>query len=111
MLAIDKKKDISVLYAMGAKNILVRSIFLKEGAIISFGGAIIGLILGFAFVLLQQEFGLLSMGMQTSVINYYPMKMEFLDFVISSACIIMITLVASIRPAYMATKYKSLDYI
>jgi lipoprotein-releasing system permease protein len=111
MLAIDKRKDISILYSMGANNMLIRSIFLKEGAIISFSGATIGLILGFILVLLQQEFGIISMGMQTSVVNYYPVKMEFMDFVWTSLCIIIITLAASIRPAVVATKYNSLKYI
>lgn len=111
MLAIDKRKDISVLYSMGARDSLIRGIFLKEGAIISFSGAIVGLILGFILVFLQQEFGFISMGTQTSVINYYPVKMEFLDFVWTSLCIILITIVASVRPALMATKYKSLRYL
>ncbi|MFW5700315.1 MAG: FtsX-like permease family protein, partial [Cyclobacteriaceae bacterium] len=39
MLAIEKKKDISILYSMGATNKMIKSIFLKEGAIISFTGA------------------------------------------------------------------------
>jgi len=111
MLAIDKRKDISVLYSLGARDTLIRGIFLKEGAIISFSGAIIGLILGFILVLLQQEFGFISMGMQTSVINYYPVKMEFMDFIWTSLCIIVITLIASLRPAIMATKYNSIKYI
>lgn len=111
MLAIDKKKDISILYSFGARSNLIRWIFLKEGAMISFSGAAIGLFLGFVLVYLQQEFGFISMGMQTSVISYYPVKMEVLDFVLTSLCIICITLLASIRPALMATKYNSLNYI
>lgn len=107
MLAIDKKKDIGVLYSLGADNRLIRGIFLREGALISFTGAIFGIFLGFVLVLLQQEFGLVSMGLQTSVIGYYPVKMEVLDFVFTAICIVVITLAASIRPAYMATKYNS----
>ena len=99
------------MHRVGPGNNLIRGVFLKEGAIISFSGAIIGLVLGFILVLLQQEFGFISMGMQTSVINYYPVKMEFLDFVWTSLCIILITIMASIRPALMATKYNSIKFI
>ncbi len=109
MLAIDKKKDIAVLYSLGATNRLIRGIFLKEGALISLSGAIIGLILGFIIVLLQQEYGLVQMGVPSSVIGYYPVKMEIMDFVFTAVCIILITLGASIRPAFMATKYESLN--
>lgn len=109
MLAIDKKKDIGVLYAMGATDQLIRSIFLREGALISFSGAIVGIILGFSVVFLQQEFGLVPMGLQTSVVGYYPVKMIFSDFLFTAMGIVLITFFASLRPAIMATKYKPLQ--
>jgi len=111
MLAIDKRKDISILYAMGASNNLVRAIFLKEGAIISFSGAIIGIVVGFLIVFLQQRYGFVSMGLQTSVISYYPVKMELADFIFTAICVVVITLSASIRPALMATKYNKLIHL
>jgi len=67
MLAIDKKKDIAILYAIGATDKIVKNIFLKEGAIIAFTGAITGLLLGLIICWLQETYGLVSMGMQTSV--------------------------------------------
>src|ERR1041385_5899972 len=45
MLAIDKKKDISILAAVGARPNLIRKIFLGEGALIAFSGAAFGLLL------------------------------------------------------------------
>src|SRR5690606_31777597 len=39
MLAIEKKKDIAVLFAMGSTKRLIKSIFIKQGAIIGFSGA------------------------------------------------------------------------
>ena len=38
MLIIEKKKDVAVLFALGASRRLIRSIFLKEGGIITFKG-------------------------------------------------------------------------
>ncbi len=108
MLAIEKKKDIGVLYSLGASNKLIRAIFLKEGAFISLSGALFGIFAGFILVLLQQEFGLVSMGLQTSVIGYYPVKMEVMDFIITGVGIILITMAASIRPAIIATKFNPL---
>lgn len=107
MLAIDKKKDISILYSMGANNKLIRNIFIKEGAIISFSGAIAGLALGLLIVWLQKTFGLVSMGMATSVLDAYPVKMVYTDFMLTGISIIVITLLASLRPATIATKYNS----
>lgn len=104
MLAIDKKKDIAILYAIGATDKIVKNIFLKEGAIIAFTGAITGLLLGLIICWLQETYGLVSMGMQTSVLDSYPVKMEFTDFIYTGISIILITLLASYRPAVIATR-------
>ena len=104
MLAIDKKKDIAVLSSMGANKRLIKSIFLTEGAIISFLGAFLGLFLGLVICLIQQNFGIVSMGMQTAIIDAYPIKMQFPDFLYTGLSIITITILASYRPAIIAGK-------
>lgn len=104
MLAIDKKKDIAVLSSIGADKRLIKSIFLIEGAIISFLGAFLGLFLGLVICLIQQHFGIVSMGMQTAVIDAYPVKMQLPDFLYTALSIITITLLASYRPAIIATR-------
>lgn len=104
MLAIDKKKDISVLYALGANDSVVKRIFMAEGAIIAFSGAIFGLLTGLVICWLQQTFGFVSMGMQTSVLDAYPVKMQFQDFLYTAISIIIITFLASYRPAQIATR-------
>ncbi|GAA0892468.1 FtsX-like permease family protein [Fulvivirga kasyanovii] len=109
MLAIDKKKDISILYAMGAGNRLIKSIFVSEGAIISLGGAAMGLVLGGLICWLQQTFGIVSMGMETSVMENYPVEMKVTDFVYTSLSLIFITLIISYRPAVIATRYNSVE--
>jgi len=105
MLAIDKKKDIGMLFSMGATPKQVRAIFLFEGAIISLSGAAIGLIIGFIIIILQDYVGLVKMGLQTSVIDFYPVELQFQDFVLTAASIVLITIVAAIRPAVMASKF------
>ncbi len=109
MLAIDKKKDIAVLYAMGAHDTIIRRIFLAEGAIISLGGAFLGLAIGGVVCWLQQHYGLVSMGMETSVLDNYPVKVQWMDFVYTCLTIVAITMAVSIRPAAMATRYNSIN--
>ena len=104
MLAIEKKKDIAVLKAMGAPDKLIRRIFLKQGSMIAFSGALIGLILGFLICLVQEKFGLVSLGISSAVIDAYPVKMIWTDFVWISMAVVGITLLASYRPAFIASK-------
>jgi len=104
MLAIDKRKDIAILSSLGANKGLIKSVFITEGAIISLTGALSGLVLGLIICVLQQQFGIVSMGMQTAVIDAYPVKMQFPDFLYTSLSIIIITLISSYRPAVIATR-------
>lgn len=111
MLAIDKKKDIAILSSIGADKRLIKSIFLTEGAIISFLGAFLGLFLGLVICLIQQNFGIVSMGMQTAVIDAYPVKIQFPDFLYTGLSIITITLLASYRPAIIASNTAIPEYL
>lgn len=104
MLAIDKKRDIAILSSYGATKRLVKSIFLTEGALISFLGAFLGLFLGLMVCLIQQQFGVVSMGMATAVVDAYPVKMQFPDFFYTGLSIITITILASYRPAIIASR-------
>ena len=102
MLVIDKKKDIAVLLAMGANRLAVRHTFLYVGAIVALVGAAVGLVTGVSLCWLQQRFGLVSMGMATSVVESYPVKMKLSDLVFTCLSIVVITLAVSIRPAINA---------
>lgn len=104
MLALDKKKDIAILKAMGAHDTQVRNIFLAEGLLIAFSGAFLGLALGIVFYWLQQKYGLISMGMETSITQGYPIKVKGLDFLFTMLVITVITVLISIKPARMASR-------
>jgi lipoprotein-releasing system permease protein len=104
MLALDKKKDISVLSSMGADKDLVRKIFLAEGSLIAGFGVVIGLALGGLFCWMQMEYGIISMGMETSITQGYPVKMRLTDFLITLVVVLIITLLISVRPAKMASE-------
>lgn len=104
MLTIEKRKDVAVLYALGANDRLIRSIFVTEGSIIALFGAASGLALGFLICWTQQTFGLISMGMETAVLQAYPVKIKLTDFVFTAITLVVITITASYHPAVQATK-------
>ncbi|MDX2306601.1 MAG: FtsX-like permease family protein [Microscillaceae bacterium] len=104
MLVIDKKKDIAILQAMGAHASFIRRIFFQEGVIIAFSGALIGLGLGVAVCLLQQEYGFVSMGTSMTIISAYPVKLVWQDFVYTGLTVVLITVLSSYIPARRATR-------
>ena len=111
MLAIDKKKDISILTAMGAPSSLIKRIFLTEGALISCIGATAGLLLGALLCYLQDNVGLVGMGMENAIVANYPVEMKVSDFLLTSSVIIVISIVLSIRPAILASRSYSIDHL
>lgn len=109
MLALDKKKDISVLSALGANVSLIKRIYLLEGALIAFFGTFSGLLIGGLLCWAQSTFGIVSMGMETSVMEGYPVKMQPGDFVYVLAVMFLITFLISYRPATAAARFASVD--
>jgi lipoprotein-releasing system permease protein len=111
MLALDKKKDISILSSMGASNHQIRNIFIAEGGLIALFGAVIGLVLGGAFCWLQLNFGLISMGMETSITQGYPIQVKAIDFIAVLAVVIIITFSISAYPARLASRFAAVRHL
>jgi lipoprotein-releasing system permease protein len=109
MLSIDKKKDISILASLGATPALIRNIFLAEGALISFIGAAVGLILGGLLCYLQDTIGLVGMGMENAIVANYPVDIRATDFLLTMVVIILVSAVVSFRPAVLASRSYSLN--
>jgi lipoprotein-releasing system permease protein len=105
MLVIDKQDDIQTLSALGARRNLVQRIFFTEGAMIAFIGASIGLVLGAVICWLQVQFGFVTMGMESAIVDAYPVEMKLSDFVYASLGIIIITVIAAFFPARRAVAY------
>ena len=103
MLIIEKKKDIKTLYNLGADQKFIRNIFMQEGFLITSVGAISGLIIGLVVCVLQQQFHLVTFDDQY-VISYYPIIMQFKDFVWILGVVMGIGFLAAIYPVRIFTK-------
>lgn len=103
MLIIEKKKDIKTLYNLGADQQFIRNIFMKEGFLITSVGALSGLILGIVVCILQQHFHLVTFDDQ-SVIPFYPIEMQWKDFLWIISLVMGIGFLAAIYPVRIFTK-------
>ncbi len=105
MLVVNKNRDIAILYTLGAKPSQVRMIFILEGMLIATLGVIVGSILALAFCSIQEKFGIISLGVESSIIDHYPIKKEFKDFVYAIGSVLILSFLASLKPADVASKY------
>ena len=105
MLVIDKRKDIAVLSSLGANRSLIRSIFFTEGMMISMIGCILGLLVGYAFCLLQQQFGFIKMGSMNLIVSVYPITLKWMDFMLVFGTVILVSLMASSISSRLSVKH------
>ncbi|MEM6297453.1 MAG: FtsX-like permease family protein [Bacteroidota bacterium] len=110
MLVIEKRKDLAILRSLGAKRELLRQIFIWECAIIAGIGTGLGLLLGFIIVFLQSTFGLVKLGVETSIVSAYPVELRASDFLITAIAVLAITLSAGILPARNASRINPNDW-
>lgn len=110
LLIIEKKKDIGVLWSMGAGRKVIRQIFFTEGLLISLAGTISGIFLGLLTCVLQQQFGLLRFG-EGFVVEYYPVTIKAMDLVSILIAVTAIGLLAAWYPVSVYTrKYQHIRF-
>ena len=102
MLIIEKRKDVVTLRGLGADDRLISRIFLFEGCLISFLGALIGVVLGLSLCFAQQEFGILTLGTGTNagafVVDAYPVSVHWQDVVLILLTVVVIGFLSVLYP-------------
>ncbi|MEZ5196944.1 MAG: FtsX-like permease family protein [Bacteroidales bacterium] len=110
MLILDKRKDIGVLYSMGAAERRIKRIFRTEGLMIILIGSVSGLFIGFLLCAIQIKFGLIKLGSDASafIIPHYPVKMIAWDFLAVFGIVFIIGAISSYIPVnQISRKYLS----
>lgn len=110
LVILEKRKDITILYSMGADQSLIRKIFLYEGLLITVLGALAGISLGAVIALAQQQFGLIPMGTTGSafIVDAYPVKVLATDLLAVFGVVLLIGWVTSRFPVqYISRKVLS----
>jgi len=92
MLIIDKKDDVATLRNLGAGHQQIIRIFLLEGRMIAFFGAVLGILLGLLLCWLQQRFGLVSLGSSAGnfIISAYPVSVHYTDIILIFFTVILV---------------------
>jgi lipoprotein-releasing system permease protein len=108
MVVLDKKREIAVLKAIGAKNDAILRVFLYQGGIIGLLGTCAGLLLGFLCCK-----GLLAYGFPLDPKVYFisklPVNVRPNEFIITGLLSIAICIVATIFPSLYAAGLRPSD--
>ena len=105
MLIIEKRDNMNTLRSFGADNKIISNIFVFEGVIVSFVGAVVGILFGLLLCLAQQEFGLISTGGGGDfIMDSYPVKVVWNDVLAVFVTVLITGVVAVWVPVKLLTK-------
>ncbi len=104
MLVLEKRKDIQVLMAMGADTSVIKKIFLAEGVLLGVIGTVGGVAFALLLYYLQVTYKLVPLQGASFLIDYYPVKIVYSDFILVTTTVFCIAIGASWIPASKASK-------
>ena len=108
MIVIAKQKDLAVLKSLGATEMQLRLVILKQAIHLCLRGVLIGVVLGLTIVFLQKEFELLTIDQFG---NAFPVNLTLKDAIFSICSTSIIALLMSWQPAKKAGKLNLQDFI
>lgn len=101
MIGLDKKKDLSVLKALGLNSGDVRRLFIQLGMMITFLGILLGFVIALIIYYIQKQYGIIGVP-DGFLMDAYPIQLRAADFLLVSATVFFIGFLASILPAIKA---------
>jgi lipoprotein-releasing system permease protein len=102
MTVKEKKKDIAILKAMGAKKRSIIKIFMVEGIAIGVVGALIGSFGGYALCEIQTRFHIITLAPDVYYITNLPMMISILDVILIASTTMVICVLSTLYPSYKA---------
>ena len=104
MLILDKREDIRILKSFGTTKDQIKFIFFAHSMFVIFIGAVIGISVGLLLAFLQQNYGLISMGDGSFVINAYPVLVKLVDIFLVGVTVLVIGAFASWYPTKVLSR-------
>ena len=101
MVVADKTREIGILKAMGMTSGSVRRVFFVQGLVIGLAGTLLGVLLGIATSLALGKYEFIKLNPEIYFIDHLPVATEATD--------ILITVIASVGIAALATLYPSMQ--
>jgi lipoprotein-releasing system permease protein len=111
MVVMERRKEIAILRAMGARAGSIASIFLCEGAALGFGGTILGVSLGYLTSLLIGKYHLIHLPPDLFMVSAVPVRLYASNFIAVAAAAIVLCLCGAIYPAIQARSLRPVEII
>jgi len=111
MIVMEKTREIGILKSMGATSKSVMKIFMYEGIIVGILGTGLGSLLGYIIGFIQMNYKVISLPADVYIIDALPMQMHLVDFLAVSSIGLLLCFLASVYPAYKASRLYPVEAI
>jgi lipoprotein-releasing system permease protein len=117
MLVMEKAKEIAILKSMGASSKSIIKIYSYQGLFIGLVGTFLGCATGFSIVpnlneivsFIESIFGIVAFPSDVYYLDRIPSKIQYMDSFLIIIFSVLICLVASLYPAWRASKLDLVD--
>lgn len=110
MIVLEKRREVAILKAMGAKDSAVLQVFVVQGAAIGVVGTLIGLLLGGAVCTYLKVIPF-KLDPKVYLIDHLPVRVSPSEFVITIVIALAICIAATLIPSYWAARLLPADGI
>lgn len=104
MTVMEKKKDIAILKAMGAKKRSIMKIFMVEGITIGITGALIGSFSGYSICELIRRYKIIKLPEDIYYISTLPVKISLFDVILIGTITTVICVLSTLYPSFKGSK-------
>jgi lipoprotein-releasing system permease protein len=106
LVVVERRADIAILSAMGARALSIMSVFMIEGAFVGIIGALSGVLLGLFACLLGNRYRLVSLPADVYSISNVPFHAHARDVILAALVAFILSLLATIYPARAAARVR-----
>lgn len=111
LLTMEKRSEIGILKTMGSTPFSIIRIFVSKGLSIASYGVILGWGLALFSAYLQNHYKLINLPADIYFISYLPIETHLLDFLFAGGITFIICFVASLYPAYQASRVSVIEVL
>ena len=111
MVVMERRKEIAILRAMGARARSIAWIFVGEGAALGVGGTVVGVLGGFIASYLIGKYHLIHLPADLFMVSAVPVRLYAVNFIAVAAAAVVLCLAGAIYPALQARALSPVEVI
>ena len=111
LLVMERRRDIAILSAMGAKPNGIMTIFMIEGGLLGVCGAATGILLGALATLAANRYHLISLPADVYSISNVPLHLNSNNVIFAALIALALTILATIYPARAASRIHAAELL